>query len=425
MFLWRTPRGLKSFGTTRPSPTSRRRSPRTRGSTTGSWSRDSSGVSSPSDPIGFQVKVFFLACVIVAGLYGAATVSRRILVVQAVPAALALVAVLAAGSSGLTRSAGLSGPSQGTTRQSCGSSTADPRSPTDDRSRRHRRVRPIPFDLDDDDRLIGRVLTRREVLALMGVVSVGAVAVACAPGSAASGAASAGASGGAGATALATATAVAVASSLPSCVVVPELTEGPYYVNENLDRSDIRIDTSDGSTSEGAVLTLDWVVSQVDGNACIPLEGVLVDVWHCDAAGNYSDVGSEQGHDYLRGYQHTDASGKARIVTIYPGWYQGRAVHIHFKIRTDAAAVERLRVHVAALLRRRVQRAGLRSGVYAAKGKPDSPERQRRDLPAEPGHDPARRRQGRRRLQGHLRDRDPDDVAASSARPGRRRSMRR
>ena len=68
---------------------------------------------------------------------------------------------------------------------------------------------PDPVDLDDDDRLIGRVLTRREVLALMGVVSVGTVAVACAPGSAASGAAIAGASGGAGATALATATAVA------------------------------------------------------------------------------------------------------------------------------------------------------------------------------------------------------------------------
>src|SRR6187401_2501530 len=196
------------------------------------------------------------------------------------------------------------------------------------------------FDADDDDRLIGRVLSRREVLALMGVMSVGAVAVACAPGSAASGAATAtaGASSGAAATAFATATAAAVASSLPSCVVVPELTEGPYYVNENLDRSDIRVDTSDGSVSEGAVLTIDWVVSQVDGNACIPLEGVLVDVWHCDAEGNYSDVGGEQGHDYLRGFQHTDASGKARIVTVYPGWYQGRAVHIHFKIRTDAGA---------------------------------------------------------------------------------------
>jgi protocatechuate 3,4-dioxygenase beta subunit len=232
---------------------------------------------------------------------------------------------------------------------------------------------PDSVDVDDDDRLIGRVLTRREVLALMGVVSVGAVAVACAPGSAASGAASAGVPSGAGATSIAAATAVAVASSLPSCVVVPELTEGPYYVNENLDRSDIRIDTSDGSTSEGAVLTLDWVVSQVDGNACIPLEGVLVDVWHCDAAGDYSDVGGEQGHDYLRGYQHTDASGKARIVTIYPGWYQGRAVHIHFKIRTDANASSGFEFTSQLFFDDAFSAQVYSGGVYAAKGTPDTP----------------------------------------------------
>ncbi len=156
-------------------------------------------------------------------------------------------------------------------------------------------------------------------------------------------------------------------------MVVPELTEGPYYVNENLDRSDIRIDTSDGSVSEGAVLTLDWVVSQVDGNACIPLEGVLVDVWHCDALGNYSDVGSERGHDYLRGYQHTDASGKATITTIYPGWYQGRAVHIHFKIRTDAAAASGLEFTSQLFLDDALSAQVYSSGVYASKGTPDQP----------------------------------------------------
>jgi len=170
---------------------------------------------------------------------------------------------------------------------------------------------------------------------------------------------------------LATATAVAVASSLPSCVVVPELTEGPYYVNENLDRSDIRVDTSDGSVSEGAVLTLDWVVSQVDGNACIPLQGVLVDVWHCDAAGNYSDVGGEQGHDYLRGYQHTDGSGKARIVTVYPGWYQGRAVHIHFKIRTDAQASRGFEFTSQLFFDDAFSQGVYATGVYAAKGPQD------------------------------------------------------
>jgi len=229
---------------------------------------------------------------------------------------------------------------------------------------------PATADPDDDDRLIGRVLTRREVLALLGAASVSAVAAACAPGFTASGGA-ASASSGATATALATATAIAVASSLPSCVVVPELTEGPYYVDEKLDRSDIRIDTADGSVSEGAVLRIDWVVSQVDGNACIPLEGVLVDVWHCDALGNYSDVGGEQGHDYLRGYQHTDASGRATIVTVYPGWYSGRAVHIHFKIRTEPGASSGFEFTSQLFFDDALSAAVFKDGIYAAKGTQD------------------------------------------------------
>jgi protocatechuate 3,4-dioxygenase beta subunit len=227
------------------------------------------------------------------------------------------------------------------------------------------------FDPDDDDRLIGRVLSRREVLALMGAASVTVVAAACAPGSVTSGASASGTGPSATGAGTATASVAAVASTLPSCVVVPELTEGPYYVNENLDRSDIRTDTSNGTVSEGAVLTIDWVVSQVDGNACIPLEGVLVDVWHCDARGDYSDVGSEQGHDYLRGYQHTDAAGKARIVTIYPGWYQGRAVHIHFKIRTDAAASSGLEFTSQLFFDDAFSEQVYSSGIYAAKGTPD------------------------------------------------------
>ena len=228
-----------------------------------------------------------------------------------------------------------------------------------------------PVDPDDDDRLIGRVLSRREVLALMGAGTVAVAVAACAPASSVTGSPSSVASS--AGSAAPTASTAAVASSLPSCVVVPELTEGPYYVNENLDRSDIRIDTADGTVSEGAVLTLDWVVSQVDGSACIPLEGVLVDVWHCDALGNYSDVGAEQGHDYLRGYQKTDASGKARIVTVYPGWYQGRAVHIHFKIRTDAAAASGLEFTSQLFFDDPLSAQVYASGVYASKGTPDQP----------------------------------------------------
>ena len=67
-----------------------------------------------------------------------------------------------------------------------------------------------------------------------------------------------------------------------------------------------------------------------------------MDIWHCDALGVYSDVQdpgfNTVGKKFLRGYQATDAGGVSRFVTIYPGWYQGRAVHIHFKIRSPAAA---------------------------------------------------------------------------------------
>ena len=141
----------------------------------------------------------------------------------------------------------------------------------------------IDRDAIDDDRPIGRFLTRREVLALFGASGAAAALAACAPGAGASGASgTAGESAGAGAsaTALASATAVAASGGIPSCVVVPELTEGPYYVDENLERADIRVDTATGNPVDGATIRLDWVVSQVDGSACNPLEGVIVDVWH-------------------------------------------------------------------------------------------------------------------------------------------------
>ena len=135
----------------------------------------------------------------------------------------------------------------------------------------------------------------------------------------------------------------------PQCVVRPEQTEGPYFVDEKLNRFDIRSDPSDGSVKPGVPLRLVFQVSQSDrplgvagGNrACTPLSGAVVDVWHCDAQGIYSDVNERRfntvGKKFLRGYQVTDANGVAQFMTIYPGWYPGRAVHIHFKIRTDSA----------------------------------------------------------------------------------------
>jgi len=190
---------------------------------------------------------------------------------------------------------------------------------------------PLPTILDDDDRPIGRVLTRREVLALFGAAAGASVLAACSPGSLV----------GATASPSAAATAAAAASgstAVPNCVVRPALTEGPYFVDEMLQRSDITSDPSDGSVRPGVPLALSFTVSHVQGSACTPLVGALVDVWHCDATGVYSDVAGSQGTKFLRGYQLTDANGAAKFATIYPGWYQGRAVHIHFKIRTAPKA---------------------------------------------------------------------------------------
>ena len=170
--------------------------------------------------------------------------------------------------------------------------------------------------MDFDDRQIGRMLTRREALRLLGATGM-LLLLGCnqerQP-----------------------------AAGSGMCVVRPEETEGPYFVDEMLNRSDIRSDPTDGTIKEGAPLALTFRVKQMSGSSCAPLQGATVDVWHCDALGVYSDV-SDPGFDtvgkkFLRGFQRTDASGIASFTTIYPGWYAGRTVHIHFKIRKSGAS---------------------------------------------------------------------------------------
>jgi len=89
-------------------------------------------------------------------------------------------------------------------------------------------------------------------------------------------------------------------------------------------------------------VALTFQVSRFRAGECHPLPDAQVDVWHCDARGVYSDVEdpgfNTVGQKFLRGYQMTDARGEARFMTIYPGWYPIRTVHIHFKIRTTPMA---------------------------------------------------------------------------------------
>lgn len=194
--------------------------------------------------------------------------------------------------------------------------------------------------MDADDRQIGRILTRRDVLALFGGSTAALLAACGAPSSPAS--APVASSSAPGATGGAASASSGAPTALPSCIVRPALTEGPYFVDEKLDRSDIRADPTTGAARPGAPLALTFSVSRVAGAACTALQGAQVDVWHCDALGVYSDAAdpsfNTKGQKFLRGYQRTDGSGQARFTTIYPGWYRGRAVHIHFKIRTAAAS---------------------------------------------------------------------------------------
>jgi protocatechuate 3,4-dioxygenase beta subunit len=124
------------------------------------------------------------------------------------------------------------------------------------------------------------------------------------------------------------------------CVLTAALTEGPFFVDEKLNRSDIRTDPATGAVSAGVPLALMFNVERLVNGVCTPLPGAYLDVWHCDAGGVYSDVGAANGREFLRGYQVTDASGAARFATVYPGWYSGRPVHIHFKLRLYAGERE-------------------------------------------------------------------------------------
>jgi len=107
------------------------------------------------------------------------------------------------------------------------------------------------------------------------------------------------------------------------------MTEGPFY----FDAGQIRRDITEGRPGTPLLLALDVV----NASSCTPIRDAVVDVWHCDAIGLYSGYGSEgtAGERFLRGIQVTDANGRAEFDTIYPGFYRGRTVHVHFKIHLD------------------------------------------------------------------------------------------
>jgi protocatechuate 3,4-dioxygenase beta subunit len=129
--------------------------------------------------------------------------------------------------------------------------------------------------------------------------------------------------------------------AIGACTASPTETEGPYWVDEMLNRSDIRSDPGSGVVQQGLPFRMLFNLSEITGGTvCTPMAGAYVDIWHCNAFGIYSDVSAQNtvGQKFLRGYQVTDTHGNARFLSVYPGYYNGRTVHIHFRVRKFSGA---------------------------------------------------------------------------------------
>jgi protocatechuate 3,4-dioxygenase beta subunit len=173
-----------------------------------------------------------------------------------------------------------------------------------------------------------RRMTRRDALGFLGAAGAAAVAAACSNGSSK-------AAGSTTTTSLVgqpTTTMTSVTdgfTAAPTCILTPEMTEGPYYIAKETVRRDI--------TEGKAGTPLQLALTVVDATTCQPLPGAAVDIWHADATGNYSGFGSSTSNrTFLRGIQVAGPDGKVVFDTIYPGWYQGRVEHIHVKVHLDA-----------------------------------------------------------------------------------------
>jgi protocatechuate 3,4-dioxygenase beta subunit len=147
------------------------------------------------------------------------------------------------------------------------------------------------------------------------------------------------------------------APSNAACAVTPSETVGPYPSLTDLFRSDIREGKS------GTLLTLTIRVVDVSA-ACAAVPGANVEVWHVDAAGQYSQYGSQAERTFLRGIQTTNSTGEVTFTTIYPGWYQGRATHIHVEVTVGGVSKKVTQIAFP----ESVNDAVHKSGVYASRG---------------------------------------------------------
>jgi len=154
-----------------------------------------------------------------------------------------------------------------------------------------------------------------------------------------------------------TSSAATTTSTNATCAVTPSETAGPYPSRTDMFRRDIR------ENRGGTPLTLTVKVVNVN-SACAAVSGVDVEIWHCDAAGDYSQYGSQTAATFLRGIQTTNSAGEVTFTTIYPGWYQGRATHIHAEVTMGGRSIKVTQMAFPESINNTVHA----TGVYASRG---------------------------------------------------------
>ena len=185
-----------------------------------------------------------------------------------------------------------------------------------------------------------RLLTRREALGAVGAAGA-ALAFGC----------------GDSPTSPSTTSTTTTTSTNAACAVTPTETIGPYPSLVDLFRSDIR----EGKTGTQLTLTIRVVNA---ANACAAVPNANVEIWHVDAAGDYSQYGTQTMQTFLRGIQTTNGSGEVTFTTIYPGWYQGRATHIHAEVTIGGRSVKVTQIAFPETVNNSVHT----SGAYASRG---------------------------------------------------------
>lgn len=150
------------------------------------------------------------------------------------------------------------------------------------------------------------------------------------------------------------------AEAASTCLLTPEATEGPYWVENSLTRRNI----TEGKP--GLPLLIRFTV--LNARTCKPIKNADLEIWHTDALGAYSAVNGATTR-FMRGHQKTNVTGKAEFLTVFPGWYRGRTPHIHMKVAVGDSAVHTGQV----FFNERITAAVYRQAPYGGRGQSDTP----------------------------------------------------